>query len=340
MLKFAPSAFFLITAAAVPAFAGVNVSSPGNGAQVSSPFNLSADASSCSNQSVVSMAYSVDSGSDAAPVHGQSLNQNIDLGSGSHTLHVKAWGEHGAVCVSDVDISVNASEGSSGSAVPSDATSVSSLQSFGGWQAIHDTGTNGSSSGSMKMVGSPSHDGSSREFETSFSNGGGERFSVNFSDDAQSQNFFYDAWVYLPGDAGSVGNLEFDINQTMENGQTVLMGVQCDGYSGTWDYTANEGSASHGVPHWVQVGGTHCNPRALSRNTWHHIQASYSRDSSGHITYHSVWLDGAEGRMNATVNGAFDLSWGPTVMTQFQIDGMGSGGSTKVYVDDLKISRW
>ena len=32
------------------------------------------------------------------------------------------------------------------------------------------------------------------------------------------------------------------MNQTMENGQTVIFGFQCDGYTSTWDYTRNAGT--------------------------------------------------------------------------------------------------
>jgi hypothetical protein len=73
---------------------------------------------------------------------------------------------------------------------------------------------------------------------------------------------------------------------------------------------------------------------------WHHVQASYSRDDAGKITYHSIWFDGAESPLNVTVNGAFDLGWGPMINTQFQVDGLGSSGSTKVYLDSLTVSRW
>jgi hypothetical protein len=33
-----------------------------------------------------------------------------------------------------------------------------------------------------------------------------------------------------------------DMNQVMPNGQIVIFGFQCDGWSGTWDYTANKGT--------------------------------------------------------------------------------------------------
>ena len=74
-------------------------------------------------------------------------------------------------------------------------------------------------------------------------------------------------------------------------------------------------------------------------NQWHHVQISYSRNSSGYVTYHSVWLDGSESQINATVPSAFALGWAPVLLTNFQIDGIGSGSNT-VYLDKVTISRW
>jgi hypothetical protein len=31
--------------------------------------------------------------------------------------------------------------------------------------------------------------------------------------------------------------------------------------------------------------------------------------------------------------------WGPTMLTNFQVDGLGSGSNT-VYLDDLTVYRW
>ena len=125
----------------------------------------------------------------------------------------------------------------------------------------------------------------------------------------------------------------------MENGQTALFGFQCDGYTSTWDYTKNAGTPTAPIDQWVH-SGAYCNPRSWSINTWHHVQVYYSRDGSGNITYHSVWLDGAEQDINATVNSAFALGWGPTLTTNLQVDGLGSSGSPIVYLDNLTIYRW
>src|SRR6185312_13239566 len=114
-----------------------------------------------------------------------------------------------------------------------------------------------------------------------------------FGKDTAAQNFFYDASIYIEGSNANIANLEFDMNQVTPNGETVIYGFQCDGYSSTWDYTENSGTPSSPVDHWLHTTAK-CNPRNWAVNTWHHIQVSYSRDNSGNVTYKSVWLDGTE----------------------------------------------
>jgi hypothetical protein len=328
-------------ALSAPAFASVNVSSPYYGEQVSSPFTLSANSPNCSNQPVSAMGYSFDSSSSTTVVNANSINRRVGAPGGTHTLHVKAWGDRGASCVHDVVVHVSGtSSGSSpGEGVaPPNTARVSSLQVLGNWQEVHDAGTNGWSSGSMALVHSPSTSGNARRFITSYSNSSGERYYVTFADDTAAHNFFYDGWVYIADSSSTIANLELDLNQVMSNGETVIYGFQCDGWTGTWDFTENRGSPQNPDDAWVhsQAG---CNVRNWGRNQWHHIQISYSRDDSGAVTYHTVWLDGRGQGINATVPSAFALGWGPTLLTNFQVDGMG-GGTATVYLDNLAVYRW
>ena len=323
----------------VPALAGVTVVSPANSATVTSPFNLYASAFTCSSKNVVSMGYSFDSSTDTTAYFQQSIDTSIAASTGTHVLHVKAWGV-GVSCVTDVSITVRSGAAIDEAEVPSDAKSLSALQALSGWKHEHDAGTPGESSGAMYLVTSPTMYGSARQFVTKFKGNGGERYSLVLSDDVDDQNFFYDGWVYLTSSSRDLANLEFDINQTMPDGQTVLTGVQCSGWSGAWEYTANLGSASNPQPAWVKANGTNCNPRNWSQNTWHHVQASISRDNSGWVTYHSVWLDGVKTPLNATVPGAANLGWGPVIMTQFQVDGVGHSGHVTAFLDGLQISMW
>lgn len=325
----------LLATMTIPAIAGVTVSSPGNNTDVSSPFTVSADASTCSSQTVVSMAYSLDSGGDIAIVTGTVVQRQVTAGSGGHTVHVKAWGNKGAVCVTDAVVTVTAG---SSAMVASGATSVSNMQTLSNWKAVHDGGTPGTSSGNSTMVGSPSRSGNTRRFSSTFTNNGGERFSLLFGDDASAHNFVYDAWVYIA--AGSaVINLEMDLNQVMANDQTVIFGVQCDGWSNTWDFSVNKGSPTNPSVQWAH-SGAYCNPRSWGTNAWHHVQISYARNDSGLVTYKAAVLDGKVSSINATVPSAYALGWAPVLLTNFQVDGIGASGGSVVYLDNLTLYRW
>ena len=350
-LSFASAALSLL---AVPAFAGVTIASPTAGESVGSTFTLSANAATCSDQQVGTMAYSLDSSSNDVVANGNSISQTVSATAGSHTVHVKAWGVNGATCITDVVVSVNgpvvaaaanatpavaATAASSPLSAPSGATRVSSLQVMKSWSAQHDAGTTGSSSGSMSLAGSPSKSGNARRFVTHFSNYGGERYHISIGDDVNAQNFLYDAWVYMQNSASTVTNLEMDLNQVIANGWTVIFGFQCDHWSKTWDYTMNKGTASKPNDAWIH-SGAHCDASTWAQNTWHHVQISYSRDSSGYVTYKSVALDGAVQSINKRVFSGFNLHWGKTLLANVQIDGAKGSGSSTVYLDEMAISRW
>jgi hypothetical protein len=84
-----------------------------------------------------------------------------------------------------------------------------------------------------------------------------------------------------------------------------------------------------------------CNVQNWAPNTWHHVQIAYSRDTAGNVTYKSVWLDNVQQDLNVTVNSAFALGWSPTLLTNFQVDGMTQASSTNtVYLDNLTVYRW
>src|SRR5260221_11597099 len=69
LLKKLSFACALLMSMAIPAFASVIVNYPGPGAQVSSPFALSANATSCSSQNVTAMGFSLDSSTNTTPVN-------------------------------------------------------------------------------------------------------------------------------------------------------------------------------------------------------------------------------------------------------------------------------
>lgn len=332
----------VIMAATIPALAQTVVSSPANGQQVPSPFTLNMSASTCASRPVSAVGYSLDNSGTSSVWPVQYINGPVAAPSGWHTLHVKVWNLTGQVCVTDVSINVNNTPQSntSSSVIPANAVKISSIQALGNWTGIHDVGTPGSSSGTMSLAGSPSLTGTARLFANQFNFYGGQRYSVQFDDNTTSQNFFYDTWVYIAGSSKGFSNLEFDLAQTMPNGQTVIMGFQCDNWFQRWDYTVNAGSPTNPYDTWLHSNAP-CNLNQWRANQWHHVQIYFSHNNSGWVTYHSVWLDGAEQVLNSTVFSGFALGWDPVVLTNFQIDG-NSPGTTwgNVYLDEMTVYRW
>ena len=324
-----------ITVNPASASSGPSVSAPLYGASVASPFNLSASHASCGGQPVLSMGYSLDISPSTTIVSGTTLNASVSAAAGGHTVHVKSWGNAGSACVTDVAVTVTGS-----STVPANATTISHLQTLTNWTAIHDAGTVGTSSGWTGLAGSPSISGSARQFATSYTGYGGERYASSFSDNSSAHNFVYDGWVYIKDTALGAANIEMDLNQTIANGWTVIMGFQCDGWSGTWDYSTNQGSATKPAGHWMHTGAG-CDPRKWSVNTWHHVQIGFYRDDSGYVTYQWVALDGAKANIGAKAFSGYALKWGLTVLTNFQVDGGTSYASgSNIYLDNFSVSYW
>jgi hypothetical protein len=401
----------------------IQVATPASGAQVSSPFKVSASVQTCAGKPAVSMGYSIDSGS--AIIESTSFNAMVAASQGKHILHVKCWGQKvnaetllnitvvaastkpaptaatptfspaagqytskqtvtlsaataGATVYYTTDgsapttssarysapllvsgsttieaIAVASGYTTSGMAradytitlpptgptIPSNAISEAQLQLLPNWRIKHDPGTDGTSVGSMTVVGDPSLTGQAAEFNTSFTDWGGELYSQSYAVDASATTFLYDAEVWI--EAGSqIGNLEMDNNQVIPDGDTVIYAFQCAGTSNTWDYSENAGTPKNPIVKWVHSNQP-CNPEDWTPNMWHHVQILTSRDAVGNVTYHSVWLDGVEAPINETVNSAFTLGWAKgDLVANFQVDGIGASGSSTLYVDNLTIYRW
>jgi hypothetical protein len=86
---------------------GVQVTAPLNGTTVPSSFLLQASAATCGGQNTASMAYSFDTQTDHILSGATSINQTITDSAGNHVLRVKAWGNSGAFCETDLNITVS-----------------------------------------------------------------------------------------------------------------------------------------------------------------------------------------------------------------------------------------
>lgn len=226
-----------------------------------------------------------------------------------------------------------------GPSVPSYAISQQEIQLLPHWRIKNDPATPGTSTGSMTLVSDPSLSGQAAKIYTTFTNAGGELYSVTYGNDTDAQNFLYDARVWISADS-TLSNLEMDNNQVMRNGNTVIYAFQCSGYSGAWEFSSNVGTPTQPQVKWIKSTSP-CNPSKWTRDAWHHIQIFTSRDDSGNVTYHSVWFDGVESPINKTVNSDFSLGWAlGALVANFQVDGIGASGSSTLYLDHFTIDRW
>jgi len=407
-----------ITVASGSTSSNIAVATPSNGATVSSPFTVTASATTCGGKPAVSMGYSIDSGT--AVIEPTSFTASVSATSGAHVLHVKCWGQQvNAQVLLNINVAsssptatpaisvpsgtysttqmvsmasatigstiyfttdgsapstasfkyagpvpvaksmvlqavavapshsnsglarasyVISSSPSKGPSIPSYARVEKQVQLLPNWRIKHDPATPGTSTGSMTLVSDPTLSGQTERYRTTFTSGGGELYSVTYANDTDAKNFVYDAQVWISSDS-VISNLEMDNNQVMRNGDTVIYAFQCSGYNNVWEYSSNAGTPSHPDVKWVK-STVPCNPSKWTRNTWHHIQISTSRDDYGNVTYHSVWFDGVESPINKTVNSAFSLGWAlGALVANFQIDGIGTASST-LYLDNFTMSRW
>jgi len=79
-----------IAAVSIPVSA-ITVTSPANGALVTSPFTLIASTKTCGAVAAASMGYSIDSGQ--AIIEPTSFSAIVTASPGAHVLHVKCWGQ-------------------------------------------------------------------------------------------------------------------------------------------------------------------------------------------------------------------------------------------------------
>jgi hypothetical protein len=290
------------------------------------------------------MGYSLDNGAttivsrstNAASRAPFVISARVIAGDGEHILHVKCWGLRGAAGAVERDITVVPAT----STPPPNVTVVSDIQSLSEWKWNHDPATSGSAKGTSDIVASPALNRNSRKYALTFTNSGGEIYHISFGRDTAATHFVYSSNIWL-ADPSAIANIEIDLNQVIANGDTVIYGFQCDGYAGTWDYTLNMGTPRDPIDKWVHSNVACPDPKTWTPNTWHNVQVSYMRDDVGNVTYESVVLDGQQSDLvGAYGNSAFSLGWGATLLTNFQIDGLGENGAVTAYVDNLTISRW
>lgn len=277
-----------LTVKVATASAGVVVSSPANGATVSSPAHFVA-----SSSGAVAMKIYVDS-VDSYTVNASSLDTNLAMTAGVHSVVVQSWDSKGNVSKAPLSLTVSGSTPT----VPSTARTWAAIDQMTGWEACTvcaGIGANGPTApiSLTQNVASPSMDGRSAQFWI----GGKTPYSdalwwKQLGGDDTRHHFVYDLYFYLTAPQYAQA-LEFDVNQSNKKNM-YIMGVECNikaaggGHWDVWD----------GInKHWASTGVGCAVPSAF---TWHHLTEEFQRDDSGHVTFVAITLDGQKHYINRT----------------------------------------
>jgi hypothetical protein len=326
------------------------VTSPANGATVTSPVGFVASATTSCSKGVSAMGIYTAPGHLAYVVNGSSLSINLTLANGTYNTVVQAWNNCGSSTWTPVTITVGSgSGGGTGGGTP---RTFANLHTQSGWTgyALEPPGygicSSCKSNGPQTIwswtphVSSPSMSGNA----TSTNIGGATVFSDvlwnnhligDFSSQglpdpthtlvASIHNFTYDVWFYV-GDAEISQALEFDINQFF-GGMSFIWGHECRIAGGhEWDTWNNQ------TKHWVP-SGVACNPIS---NAWNHLVLQTERTSDNQLLFKSITLNGNTANINRSDSPTKTSWFGITI--NYQIDGNRDQQPYGIVLDNLNFT--
>jgi hypothetical protein len=333
---------------ALPAVAGVFVSSPSSGSTSGSPVHFVASASSpaCS-KGVSAMGIYTAPGKLAYKVNGAKLDTNLSMANGTYNVVVQEWDNCGWSATAPLTLTVSGSSSSGTGKV------FSNLQKSGGWTGYallppsFGICSDCTPSGSRvkwswtQNVSSPSMDGISTK---SSYNGGttqwadilwnnhliGDFSSQGLPDFSKTlvpslHNFTYDIYFWV-GNVNDSQALEFDINQFV-GGKSYIWGHECRIAGGhEWDTWSNGGE------HWVK-SGIPCNPVS---NAWNHLTINVQRTSDNHLLFKTITLNGKTATLNRYDTPTSRNWYGVTV--NYQIDSNYYRKPYSVYIDKFTFT--
>jgi hypothetical protein len=320
---------------ALPAFAGVSVSSPSSGTTSGSPVHFVASASSPScAKGVAAMGIYTAPGQLAYTVNGSKMDTNLAMSNGTYHVVVQEWDNCGWSATAPLTLTVSGSTGSGGSG---SGKVFSNLQKSGGWtgyallppgfgicSSCTQTGSNvkwswtqNVSSTSMDGIATKSsYAGGSTQWADilwnnhligDFSSQGLPDYSKTLV--SQFHTFTYDVYFWV-GNVNDSQALEFDINQFV-GGKSYIWGHECRIDGGhEWDTWNNSGQK------WVP-SGVACNPVS---NSWNHLTINVQRTSDGHLLFHTITLNGKTATLNRYDTPTSTNWYGITVNYQMDSD--------------------
>lgn len=307
----------------------VTISTPGDGTTVSSPFRVTATATSSST--VRLMQIYVD-GVKKAETAGSKIDKSIYASTGTRRVVVQGY-DAGGTFKRAIYVKVGSTTSSSGGSTTSDSKTFYDIDHMSGWEscsACAGAGGDGPiAQYYMKRgVSSPSKDGKAVEFflggSTPYANAlWWKQLGAN---DGVS-HFRYELYYYIKNPSASQA-LEFDVNHSLNN-KKYIYGTECDfkykkawkvydAYNRTWKTTS--------IPCSV--------PKAY---TWHHVVLEFKR-ADGKMHFLTVSINGNKHYFNRAY--APKSTSAREVNVAFQMDGNKYQTDYKVWVDKMKLTIW
>lgn len=323
-------------------FAGVTVSSPGNGTSVTSPVHVVAAATS--TNPITAMRIYVDNVS-VYLVSASKIDTSVAMSKATHSVVVQAWDSKGTVFKQALTVTVAGTTPTPTPtptpnpglpAPPSTAVTKADIDQMTGWQSCTTcAGANGTgpvATFSMTQnVLSPALDGKSVQFSISGTTPYSDALwwkqlgAVN-----TATNFKYDLNFYLTQPQLAQA-LEFDANQAIGN-ERFIFGTQCNIKTGStvghWDVWGNADG------NWMNTGIACSAPTAF---TWHHLTWEFKRTATQAI-FVGFTYDGVTHYVNRTYtarpSGVNELN------VAFQMDGDSHMDAYSAWLDKISLTYW
>ncbi len=341
MRKF-PPCIVLFSLFLPSAFAGITLSSPSNGATVSSPAHFVASASSGCSKGVAAMGV-YDNNVLMMTSGGSKLDTQVALSSGTHRNTVVQYWDH---CGGSgkVQISLNV-DGTS--ADNSGGFTFANLEDKSGWLGygelapVYDICTDCRPKvtwGFKQGITDPAVGATSTRFDV----GGSVKYSdalfvnhllgdgsptpdPNATILSSIHQLTYDVWFF--GSHLELAHaLEFDIGLNF-NGRAMMFGTECR-------MEGNEVWALWDNPNhkWVDTQV----PCKAVNGKWNHLVLQFHRTDGNYLVYDSITLNGTTNSLGWKTN-SVPHTWHGLVVN-FQLDGNGTQADYSVYIDKLNIT--
>jgi hypothetical protein len=310
---------------------GVTVSSPANGS--TSPASVHFVASASSPYSAIgAMTINVDS-KDLYKIAANHLDTYLTLGTGNHSVYMKAWDVTGHYFQQVLTVNVS----SGGTSPTSNDPTIVDIQAMSGWESCGScAGPGGTGAtvpyGMNQGIKSPSMDGKAAQFwlggtsKTPFSNA---LWFKRLPGSATATHFVYDFYFYITNPSVAQG-LEFDVFYSRDGLKNYFL-TECDSrgkYAGTWQVS------NATIDQWQHTGY----PCKVNANSWNHVTLQFYRTPSGMTHFVSATMNGN------TVN--FNIEYPPEKVNSFemntavQLDGDEKQDNYSIYVDKMSLKYW